>query len=257
VAAIVKLGVFQLTDKIGTCIFLDESGKPEVYSAKGTNLVEAGTATKHLVLAAVKTSDQLDLQRKITAFRSVLLNDEGLKGSFSAAYALDAFHAKNDYPEVRTRFYNFIASLKGVEVHVIVTEKLRCMSSLKRNPVTLYGVMSGLILQGICHQDIECEVIFSRQDNGKKVKDELELEVERICEQYWNQRNKKIQLKYQHNPHYSHGGLQVADYAAYAVFQYYEKGNAEYLSLIKSKIRYLYHYNNKGRFTRSRPLELS
>jgi len=63
---------------------------------KGTNLVEAGTATRHLVIVAVKTPDQLSLQRKITKFKSELLEEEALKETFSAAYALDAFHAHND-----------------------------------------------------------------------------------------------------------------------------------------------------------------
>ena len=35
-------------------IFIDESGKPEIYSAKGTNLVNKGTASKFLVLVAVR-----------------------------------------------------------------------------------------------------------------------------------------------------------------------------------------------------------
>lgn len=50
-------------------IFVDESGKPEVYSAKGVNLVEANLASKYLVLAAVRSSDQLSLQQKVTKFR--------------------------------------------------------------------------------------------------------------------------------------------------------------------------------------------
>ncbi len=59
-------------------IFLDESGKPEVYSTKGINLVEKGQATKYLVLVAVKTSDQLDIQRKVTDLRAELLRDEDI-----------------------------------------------------------------------------------------------------------------------------------------------------------------------------------
>ena len=242
-------------------IFLDESGKPEVYSSKGTNLVEAGTATKHLVIASVKTNDQLTLQREITKFKSELLNDDSLSESFSAAYALDAFHAKNDYPLVRKKFYEFIASLTNIEIYVIVVEKLMCTEPLKQNPTRLYGTFAGIILQGISHQDPIAEIIFSRQDNGRRIKQELELEVERIRESYWSNYKKNkprgIQLKYQHNPHYSHGGLQVADYIAYAVFQYYENSNDEYLRIVKSKIRHIHDYANKKHFTRSRPLELS
>jgi len=241
-------------------IFLDESGKPEVFSSKGTNLVEAGTATKNLVLVAVKTSSHLALQQNITEFKNSLLLDPAVSSELSAAYALDSFHANHDKEMIRRKFYNHLAKLEGIEVHAIVVEKLRCVSSLKKNPVIMYGVAAGLLLQGIAHQDREAEIIFSRQDSGKQMKQQLELEVERIRELSWTQHKKPptgINLNYQHNPHYSHAGLQIADYIAFAIFKYYESGDSTYLRIIQAKIRHIYHFNNKEHFTRSRPLKLS
>ena len=46
-------------------IFVDESGKPEIYSIKGENLVKKGVASKYLVLAAVRSTNHLLLQQKI------------------------------------------------------------------------------------------------------------------------------------------------------------------------------------------------
>src|SRR3989344_613960 len=89
-------------------LFIDESGKPEVYSAKGVNLVEAGSATKYLVLVAVRTEDQLKLQQDVTEFRLSLLKDKNLTKLFSSTYSLDSFHAQKDYPQVKERFYKFI-----------------------------------------------------------------------------------------------------------------------------------------------------
>src|SRR3989442_1602460 len=97
-----------MPDSQNNYIFLDESGKPEIFSARGINLVQNGTATKFLVIAAVRCEDQLLLQQKITDFKSELLRDSTLTALFSSAYALDAFHAHHDYPEVRERFYRFI-----------------------------------------------------------------------------------------------------------------------------------------------------
>jgi len=140
-------------------IFIDESGKPEIYSAKGTNLVELGIATKFLVLAAVRCENQLILQQKITDFKSVILRDDKINNIFSPSYALDNFHAQTDYPEVREKFYNFINSL-DIKIDVIVVEKLKCYETLKRDPGRLYGVMSGQLLKNICHQTEKTEVIF-------------------------------------------------------------------------------------------------
>jgi hypothetical protein len=46
-------------------IFLDESGRPEILSAKGKNLVADGVTSKHLVISAVVTEDPFVLQRQV------------------------------------------------------------------------------------------------------------------------------------------------------------------------------------------------
>lgn len=89
-------------------LFIDESGKPEVYSARGENLVEKNKASKFLVLAAVRTENQLELQQLVTEFRLSLLKDSGLANMFSAAYTLDSFHAQTDYLEVKENFTNLL-----------------------------------------------------------------------------------------------------------------------------------------------------
>jgi len=237
-------------------IFLDESGKPEVYSFKGLNLVEQGTATKFLVLAAVRCPDQLLLQQQVTDFKANLLRDKELLKIFSPAYALDNFHAQTDYPQVKTRFCSFINGL-DVKIDVIVVEKLKCYDALKRSPGKMYGIMAGQLLKNICHQAEKTEVIFSRKDSKLKLRQELEIEVERIRLEYLSQHTNieaRLLINYQHNAHYTHGGLQVADYAAHAIFQVFEKGNRKWYDLLKDKIGKIQDICNKKYFTRSNPL---
>lgn len=237
-------------------IFVDESGKPEVYSAKGINLVAQGTATKFLILVAVRASDQLTLQQEVTECKARLLRDVRLMKVFSPAYALDNFHAQTDYPEVREQFYQFINTL-DVKVDVVVVEKLKCYETLKRNPGRLYGVMAGQLLKNICHQTEKTEVIFSRKDSKLKLRQELEVEVERIRLEYLGAHPKletTVAINYQHNHHYTHGGLQVADYIAYAIFQVFEKNNRKWYEMIKDKIGKIQDVCNKKYFTRSNPL---
>jgi N-acetylglucosamine kinase-like BadF-type ATPase len=66
-----------------------------------------------------------------------------------------------------------------------------------------------------------------------------------------------FKLIYHHNPHYTHGGLQVADYVAYAVFKYYESGDEKCLTMINPSIGKIQDICNKKYFTRSNPLQLS
>lgn len=237
-------------------LFIDESGKPEIFSTRGENLVEKNQASKFLILAAVRSDDQLELQQQVTEFRLSLLRDKKLVKIFSSAYTLDTFHAQTDYPEVKKRFYECISTLE-IKIDVLVVEKLLCYNALKRNPGRLYGVMCGQLIKNLCHQAENTEIIFSRKDSKLKLRQELETEVERVRLDYIQQHvglNANLNLHYHHNPHYTHGGLQIADYIAYAIYQIFESNNREWYEIVKSKIGRIQDICNKKYFTRSNPL---
>jgi len=133
-------------------IFLDESGKPEVYSRKGTNLVQAGTASKYLVISAVRTSDHLAVQQAVTEFRLELLKDDSLAETFSPAYSLNAFHAQPDYPVVRKLFFEWVRDCPlDFKISVIVAEKLKAYPQLQRDAGRLYATVAGQLLKRFLH----------------------------------------------------------------------------------------------------------
>ena len=237
-------------------LFIDESGKPEVYSTRGKNLVSKNLASKYLVLAAVRSENQLKLQQEVTGFKLSLLKNRRLTMLFSAAYTLDTFHAQTDYSEVKESFYQFINTIR-VKIDVLVVEKLLCYEPLKRNPGKMYGVMAGQLIKNLCHQAKNTEIVFSRKDSKLKLRQELEAEVERVRLEYLQSHphlQTNLKLTYHHNPHYSHGGLQVADYAAFAVYQAFERNNRKWYEMVKGKIGKIQDICNKKYFTRSNPL---
>lgn len=234
-------------------IFFDESGKPEVYSSKGTNLVTNGTATKFLVLAAIRSNNQLLLQQQVTEFRLSLLKDPSLTSIFSPSYTLDSFHAQTDYPEVKERFLSFIITL-NIKIDVLIVEKLKCHTPLQQDSGKLYGVMAGQLLRNLIHQVPNTEVIFSRKDSKLKLRRGLEIEVEGSRLEYMQAHPRlqsNITLNYQHNPHYTHGGLQVADYIAHSVFQVCENNKRDYYEIVKVKIGAIHDICNKKFFARN------
>lgn len=237
-------------------LFIDESGKPEVFSTRGENLVLSKKASQYLILAAVRCNDQLELQRNIMEFRLSLLRDTQLTSIFSSAYSLDTFHAQKDYEKVKQKFYSFINTL-DIKIDVLVVEKLLCFEVLQRNPGRLYGTMSGQLIKNLCHQAQNSEIIFSRKDSKLKLRKELETEVERVRRKYLSDHPKlqaNLKLHYYHNPHYTHGGLQVADYIAYAVFQVFERNNRVWYEIVKDKIGKIHDICQKKYFTRNNPL---
>jgi hypothetical protein len=238
-------------------IFLDESGKPEVYSVKGTNLVTAGTASKYLVIAAVRTTDHLALQQEVTACRLALLKDKSLTKTFSPNYALNAFHAQTDYPSVRKRFCEWIRdSSLDLKISVIIANKLKAYPQLQRDSGRFYATLAGQLLKRFLHTAEDVEVIFSRRDSSLKTRERVNLVVDTIRLHFAQDHTlePKTEVRYYHNPHYTHGGLQIADYVAYAVFQVFERRERQWYDIIKHRIGYIQDIFNKKSYSRSNPL---
>lgn len=246
----------KLTD-LKSYVFLDESGKPEIISRKGTNLVQTGTASKYLVISAVRLNDHLVVQQAVTGFRLKLLKDKNLVETFSPAYSLNAFHAQTDYPTVRKLFFEWIRDCPlKLKISVIVAEKLKAYPQLQRDPGRLYATVAGQLLKRFLHTAEDVEVIFSRRDASLKTRERLNLVVDTLRIAY--AKNHRIEPKtivhYHHSPHYTHGGLQIADYVAYAIFQVFERKNREWYEIVKKRINYTQDIFNKKSYSRSSPL---
>ncbi len=238
-------------------VFLDESGKPEVFSAKGTNLVDAGTASKFLVIAAVRTMNHLALQQAVTECRLNSLKDETLIQTFSPQYSLNAFHAQTDYPEVRKRFYEWLRdSPLDLKISVIVADKLKAYPQLQRDAGRFYTTIAGQLLKRFLHTAEDVEVIFSRRDASLKTRERLNYVIDAMRINFAQDHtfDPKTVVRYYHNPHYTHGGLQLADYVAYAIFQVFEHKRRELYEIIKERIGYIQDIFNKKSYSRSNPL---
>ncbi len=238
-------------------IFLDESGKPEIYSRKGINLVRAGTASKFLIIAAVKTVSHLAVQEAVIEESLKILRDKSLSLKFSPSYSLNAFHAQTDYLEVKNHFYKWIGETSlDFKITVIVVEKLKAYSQLQYDTTRLYSIAAGQLLKRYLHTAEDIEVIFSRRDSSLKTKERLQFIVDNLRFEYATKHdfNPETSIVYHHNPHYSHGGLQIADYIAHAVFQVFERKNKQWWNIIKNRVGYVQDIFNKKSYSRSNPL---
>jgi hypothetical protein len=184
-----------------------------------------------------------------------MLADPTLSKIFSTSYTLDALHANKDYEEVRLSTYEFIKTL-DIKVDVIVVEKLKTRKPLQADPGRMYGTMAGQLLRDQLHQT-ETEVIFSRKDSKLKLQNELTLAVDEQRRKYLKSHpnlGDNVSLTYYHNPHYTHGGLQIADYIAHAVYKVFEQGDRRFYDIIAPKIGRIHDICNLKFYTKRNPL---
>ena len=117
--------------------------------------------------------------------------------------------------------------------------------------------MAGQLLRNLIHQVPNTEIIFSRKDSKLKLRKELEVEVERNRLEYMKQHPRlqsNITLNYQHNPHYTHGGLQIADYISHAIYQVCENDKRDYYEIIKNNIGAIHDICNNKYYAKNKRL---
>lgn len=157
---------------------------------------------------------------------------------------------------VRKLFFEWVKNCPlDLKISVIVAEKLKAYPQLQRDAGRLYATVAGQLLKRFLHTAEGIEVIFSRRDASLKAREGLNLVVDtlRIAYAKDHELEPKTTVSYHHNPHYTHSGLQIADYVAYAVFQAFEKGDRQWYEVIKNRVGYIQDIFNKKSYTRGNP----
>lgn len=143
-----------------------------------------------------------------------------------------------------------------MKITAIVAEKQKAYNHLQHDPGRLYASVAGELLKRVLHTAEKVEVIFSRRDSSLKTKERLQKVVDDL-HTYFAQTHKvkpDTKITYHHNPHYTHGGLQIADYIAYAIFQVVEKNNRQWWEMIEDRVAYIQDVFNKKSYSRGNPL---
>ena len=137
-----------------------------------------------------------------------------------------------------------------------MAEKTKAYLALQHDPARLYATVAGQLLKRFLHTAEDIEVIFSRRDASLKARERLQLVVDALRFDFAGTHSTvpRTRVVYHHSPHYTHGGLQIADYVAHAIFQVFEHGKREWYDVIKDRIGYIQDIFNQKSYARSNPL---
>ncbi len=236
-------------------IFLDESGRPEIISSRGEDLLLTGKTSKYLTIAVVLTDDPLGIHREVTRAKNDALNNPDFAHLFTLEYCLDIFHAHSDKIEIKKFFLNRMRDF-DFKAQAIVAEKAKAMGAFKRDPERFYNSMCELLLRSNLHKKESVEIVVSRKDTrlsvGKNFTDMLNLYRNEYLAKFGITFKAKIFTRTK--PHYSHSALQVVVYVAWAVHRAFETGDISYYKIIEPKISLVWDVFNKKYYTKRNPL---
>ena len=200
-------------------VFLDESGNLD-FSPRGT---------RYFVLSGISMTRPFHLNAALEGYKYDLL-ENGIEQ--------ERFHCSEDNTRVRQRVFDIIAGgADDLQIDSVIVEKSKTAPPL-RTDIRFYPEMLGYLLQHLLqqprHRNADGVIIVTdslplqrrRRAVEKSIKNTLARMVPR-----------GIQYRTLHHDSRSHYGLQIADYACWAILRKFERGDVSAYNLIDAAMR--------------------
>lgn len=255
--------------------FLDEAGDCTFYGKRRKNILGTEGVSKCFILGMVKFKQELEPLRKgIIELQAGIQNDPYFKVP-SVIKKIDNggffFHAKDDLPEVRKIFFDFIMQ-KKLSFEAVVARKSieRFATTHKDKEQYFYADALSHLLKNKFHKGQK--LVLNIAEKGTSTKNHnLELALEKAKERFAKKLNRKsveeakdfpevIDSKFIHRKDINTGIvfnvtkplqeplLNVADYLCWAVQRVFEKGETRYYDFVKEKISRVIDLYDKENF---------
>lgn len=231
-----------LKDNDANYFFVDESGDPTFYNKEGKCIVGEGGCSKILILGFIRTGNPNILRKSILNLRDEISNDPYLKEipSFQRTLA-EGFHAKNDTPEIREKFFKLIKIL-DFKAELFVARKIESLF-LKRHQgkeELFYDDMVIKLFENKLHLAPINYIYFAVRGN-KKRQSPLNNAIITAKNIFEKKSNKIVYSDNKVFPQTPTGEpcLQITDYINWAIYRAFINQDERYVNFIKEKISFI------------------
>lgn len=103
--------------------YIDESGDADFFGKRGKRLWENEGWNPVLIMGLLETANRRQLRRDIIEFHEDILKDPFFEGIPSLGKSHHYFHAREDHPEVRAAFFQFLRTRNDFQCYFVVGTK--------------------------------------------------------------------------------------------------------------------------------------
>lgn len=221
--------------------FVDESGDPTFYNKFGKLIVGHEGCSKVLILGLIRLEDPENFRRTILKLRESIKNDKYLENIPSIRKTLVAFHAKNDCPEVKEKFFKLISTLDFKAEFVVARKKENVFKKKHLSKENIfYDDILAKLFENKLHRTKQSVIYYAvRGDRNRqsKINEALQKAV-LLFENKWKIKIDSQVTTYPQTPS-GEPCLQIIDYMNWAIQRAFEKGEDRYLKFVQDKISYL------------------
>lgn len=238
--------------------FLDESGDTTFFGKGQKNIVGNEGVSKSFILGMVKFKTKLEpIRDNVNLLQNEISNDDYYKEIPSIVKKVNKngyfFHAKDDIPEVREKFFRYIKTL-NCSFEAVVGRKIPDFYKSKHhgNEVWFYAdMLSHLLKNKLSGHD---KLVLNIASRGKSTKNSnLNLALEKARQRFIDTHpEKELTTKIIFNvmEQTDEPLLNIADYFCWSIQNVFEKGNLRYYNFLKEKISTvvdLYDFESYGK----------
>lgn len=222
--------------------YIDESGSPDFFGRRKQPLWLTDEFQPVLLLGILSTKQPRVLQKAVKEFADKILSDPLYNSIYSISQPDWFLHAKDDHPEVRIKFFEFIRQLDNIECYVIVARKIPELFLAKHNGNAnefYFDVLYNLLKQYSFEAASHYQFYLSRRDSAN-AKPFVEA-VEKVISKFTGASGMPT-CTYQCDIVRAAdcAELSVLDYLLWAVQRYVLKAERRYLTAMEGRIRLIY-----------------
>lgn len=253
-----KRNVYDLTKPETFHRFIDEAGDMTFFGKGGVPIIGTDAVSKSFMIGMVKFKHPLvDVRKMIKDFAYEISNDPFFNTMPSVQKRIQTgdfyFHAKDDPPELRYKFFEFLKNDLDFTLQVVVGRKDlgRFVNKHNKQEKEFYiDLLSRLIFDKGGYEKLILNVATLGNTVRTQMLEEAVIKAERLAVEKKGVKGFKAQIKFNIQPYQGEPLLTVPDYGLWAVQRVFERGENRFYDLIKPKIRYvtdLYGSSSNGR----------
>ncbi len=241
--------------------FVDEAGDPTFYDKNGTYIVGQEGCSQILLVGFIRTSNPALLRKEVLQLKNEIISDPFYKNIPSLQKTTIAFHAKDDIPEVREKFYKKIVTLDFKAEFIVARKQERTFQNkYQRKEHLFYNDLIVKLFENKLHLAKKNIIYFATRGNKLRQKplEEAIQEAVSLFETKWKVKVDGENKIYAQTPS-AEPCLQIADYMNWAVQRAFVKKEDRYYQFVESKVSFLCdifdlakypknYYNQKNKF---------
>lgn len=238
--------------------FLDESGDTSFYGKGKKIIIGEEGVSKTFILGMVKFRTKLEpIREQIKILQQEILSDDYLNEIPSITKKISRsgyyFHAKDDVPEVREKFFKYLRTI-NCSFEAVVARKIPSLYQNKHhgNEAWFYAdLLSHLLKNKFESHD---KLVLNIASRGKSTKNQnLELALQKARERFavkYPEKIIKTKVVFNVMEQTAEPLLNVADYFCWTIQNVFERGNVRYYNYLKDKVSTvidLYDFDSYGK----------